>query len=245
MSDSIAVDLLFGGMDKLGPGSDTDTLRVFEMLPAREWQLVVDAGSGAGRQTLALAQRLQTKIHAVDSHEPFLAALRERTRAEGIAQLIETHCFDMADIPARFREIDLLWSEGAAYSIGFPHALQTWQPALRSGGFAIVSELSWLRDDPPSEVRRFFEHGYPDMRNVEANRSVAEAAGYEVIATHVVPPDAWVDGYYDILEPRARALLDHADESVRAFAAEMVEEIRIFEISEETYGYVFYLLRNR
>ncbi len=52
---------------------------------------------------------------------------------------------DMKDIPTRFNSIDLLWSEGAAYNIGFSNALTTWASAIDQNGFAVISELSWLR----------------------------------------------------------------------------------------------------
>jgi SAM-dependent methyltransferase len=243
MSDANPIDLLFGGMEKLGPGSDDDTLKVLTMLPGGSRELIVDAGCGAGRQTLALAKGLRRPVHAVDSYEPFLTLLARRAREAGIEHLVQTHCMDMADIPGAFREIDLLWSEGAAYNIGFPHALRTWHPAMRPGGLAVVSELSWLREEAPAEVRRFFESGYPGMRGLERNRAVAEEAGYRVLATHTLPPQTWVDGYYALLEPRARALRDHPDSAVRDFARETLEEIRIFGRSEDSYGYVFFVMQ--
>ena len=243
MNEANPIDLLFGGMEKLGPGSDSDTLKVLNMLPKAVHGIIVDAGCGTGQQTLALAKQLQTLVHAVDSYEPFLASLETRAKEAGIGHLVQTHCMDMADIPGKFQEIDLLWSEGAAYNIGFPNALKTWHSAMKSGGFAVVSELSWLGDVAPAEVRQFFQAGYPDMRNVEENRVVAQDAGYKVLSTHTLPRRAWVDGYYDILEPRAKALLDHHDESVRDFAAETIEEIRIFGCSEDSYGYVFYVMQ--
>jgi hypothetical protein len=38
-------------------------------------------------------------------------------------------------------------------------------------------------------------------------------------------------------------LLEHRDAPVRTFAAETVKEIEVFESSEESYGYVFYVLQ--
>jgi hypothetical protein len=72
---------------------------------------------------------------------------------------------------------------------------------------------------------------------------VAENAGYKVLNTYALPREAWVEGYYDILEPRAKALVDHPAPSVRDFAVETVKEIEIFECSEDSYGYVFYVLQ--
>ncbi len=242
MSEANAIDLLFGGMDKLGPGSDADTLKILSLLPKAPHQMIIDAGCGAGRQTLVLAQQLQTLVHAVDSYEPFLAHLVQRAKTAGIEHLVQAHCMDMEDIPDAFQEIDLLWSEGAAYNIGFPHALKRWHSALKPGGFAVVSELSWLREKAPSDVRRFFRDEYPDMRRVDENRAAAEEAGYIVLATHTLPRETWVEGYYDILEPLALSLLDHPDKAVRDFASETIEEIRIFGSPEQSYGYVFYVM---
>jgi hypothetical protein len=58
--------------------------------------------------------------------------------------------------------------------------------------------------------------------------AAAASSGYEVLASYVLPPEAWADGYYDILGPRAGALLDHPDQATRDFAAETVREIEIF-----------------
>ena len=41
----------------------------------------------------------------------------------------------------------------------------------------------------------------------------------------------------------AKALLDHPAPSVRDFAAETVREIEVFQCSEDSYGYVFYVLQ--
>jgi SAM-dependent methyltransferase len=243
MNDSDPIGLLFGGMEKLGPGSNADTLHVLRLLPKQGFRLAVDAGCGTGRQTLALARELGTPVHAVDSHAPFLSDLLRRAGETGVGHLVRAHCMDMKDIPQVFQDIDLLWSEGAAYNIGFANALATWAPALTPGGFAVVSELSWLKGQAPDAVKEFFRSGYPDMQSVPHNTAVAARAGYKVLATYTLPRQAWVDGYYEILAPRAKALLDHPGPAVRDFAAETVREIEAFQRSEDSYGYVFYVLQ--
>ncbi len=57
------------------------------------------------------------------------------------------------------------------------------------------------------------------------------------------PEHAWIDGYYDALEPRAKALAEHDNEDVRNFAAETLDEIDIFRRSDGSYGYVLYILQ--
>ncbi len=243
MSFDEVIDLFYGGMAQLGPGSDEQTRCVLGLLPARRLRSVVDAGCGTGRQTLVLARELGVPIQALDNHAPFLEELARRARAARVEHLVETHCMDMAEIPARFRDIDLLWSEGAAYSIGFAHALATWAPALAPGGLLVASELTALRDELSGKVREFFAREYPAMTSVAANRAAAEAAGLRVLATHELPAAAWVEGYYTVLGPRAAALVDHPDADVRAYARETLREIEVFGISAGSYGYVFYVLQ--
>jgi len=243
MSTFDPIELLFGGMDKLGPGGDAHTLHVLRSLPKRSLDVVVDAGCGSGRQTLTLAKELGLQVHAVDTYQPFLSHLAQRAQSAGLNHLVQTHCMDIKDIPDVFPSIDLLWSEGSAYNIGFSNALTTWAPAIKSGAFAVVSELSWLSDQIPDAVRQFFLSGYPDMKAVDRNVAVAELAGYAVLDTYTLPREAWVEGYYDILEPRANALVDHPDPSVRSFALETLQEIAAFAGSEGCYGYVFYVLQ--
>jgi cyclopropane fatty-acyl-phospholipid synthase-like methyltransferase len=234
-------DVLFAGLDKLGPGDDTHTRYVLQLLPHRKFRTVVDAGCGTGRQTLVLARELDTVIHAVDSRASFLEQLSQRARMANLERRVQTHCMDMKDIPTVFQDIELLWSEGAAYSIGFANAFSTWARAIVPGGLVVASELSWLQDPASDAVREFFRTGYPDMQSIEQNIAAIEQAGYRVLTTHKLPSQAWIDGYYDALEPRARQMLDHPDAAVRALSAETLQEIEIFQRSGESYGYVFYV----
>lgn len=243
MNSSDPIELLFGGMGKLGPGSNADTAHVLHLLPKRAFHVVVDAGCGSGRQTLVLAKELKTVIHAVDLHQPFLDEVTRRANEQDLGSFVQTHCMDMRNIPAVFRDIDLLWSEGAAYNIGFSEAMLAWAPAIRSDGIAVISECSWITDRIPLQVKEYFSAAYPAMRSVQLNVEAAISAGYKVLHTYILPRHTWIEGYYDILRPRAKALADHAVPAVREVAVETLREIEIFESSEDSYGYVFYILQ--
>ena len=237
------VDLLFADMEKLSPGDDSLSLYVLRSLPQHRFKLVVDAGCGAGRQTMVLASELGTPIQAVDSYQPFLNRLKWRAKEKGLAHLVQVHCMDMKDIPSVFQTSDLLWAEGAAYNIGFANALHTWAQAIEPNGFAVVTELCWLREKIPQPVKEFFQLAYPEMQSVPQNIAIAEETGYRIFNIHTLPQEAWVEGYYDVLEPRAKSLVNHSDVAVGEFAVATVKEIETFKISEDSYGYVFYVLQ--
>jgi len=237
------VDLLFADMDKLSPGDDSLSLYVLRSLPQHYFEVVVDAGCGAGRQTMVLAGDLRTPIQAIDSYQPFLNRLDRRAKENGLAHLVRVHCMDMKDIPSVFPIIDLLWAEGAAYNIGFANALDTWAKAIKPDGFAVVSELCWLREEIPDVVNEFFRSSYPDMQSARQNIAIAEQVGYKIFNTYTIPREAWIKDYYDVLESRAKSLANHADVAVRDFARETLKEIEIFKISQDSYGYVFFVLQ--
>src|SRR5262249_11564916 len=151
--------------------------------------------------------------------------LERRAKKNKVTRLVRTHCMDMNDIPEVFPDIDLLWSEGAAYNIGFANALTTWARAIKPDGFAVVSELCWLSNQAPLGVRKFFQSGYPDMKSVPENIAIAETAGYTLCKTYTLPDAAWTEDYYDVLEPRAEKLIDHTDPGVKDFARETIQEI--------------------
>jgi SAM-dependent methyltransferase len=243
MSTFDPIALLFGGREQLGPGDNFSTVHVLNLLPSRQFRLIVDAGCGTGRQTLALAKELRTPIHAIDTYQPFLDDLVERAKQQKIEHLVHIRCMDMKDIPQVFNNVDLLWSEGAAYNIGFVNALAVWRKAIVPNGFAVVSELCWLTDKPPDNAAEFFKTAYPDMQSLQHNLAVAEQTGYQVLTTYTLPRRAWLDGYYDVLGPRAKSLLQHSDAAVRDLAAETIREIEIFDLSQDSYGYVFFVLQ--
>ncbi|MEY9625713.1 hypothetical protein [Sinorhizobium fredii] len=81
------------------------------------------------------------------------------------------------------------------------------------------------------------------MKLTTENIRLAQGAGYRMLGTHNLPRAAWIDDYYEVLEPRATTLASHQDAGVRALAQETLKEIEIFETAGGSYGYVFYLLQ--
>ncbi|HEV2644702.1 MAG TPA: class I SAM-dependent methyltransferase [Candidatus Elarobacter sp.] len=237
---------LHAGLPREGPGDDASTERALRMLlklPARS--RILDVGCGPGAQTLVLARGTGGTVTAVDLHQPFLDELMQRARAAGLAENIHPMRASMDALTFVPDSFDLVWSEGAIYIMGFERGLRAWQPFVRRGGYVVVSELSWLVDDPPAPARTFWEEAYPAMRPVAENLHTVERCGYERLAKFVLPKSAWLNDYYAPLARRMDALeRDHAiDPAALEFLADQRREIDLFHVHGDTYGYVFYLMR--
>ncbi|MCY1018073.1 class I SAM-dependent methyltransferase [Pyxidicoccus sp. MSG2] len=236
---------LYSDLPQFGPGSAACTLEALKRLPTLPPSpRVVDVGCGSGRQTLVLAEALRTRILAVDLHQPYLDQLERDARARRLDAFIETRQADMAALDVPAGSVDLLWSEGAIYHLGFGPGLRRFRPLLAPGGLAAVTECTWLTDARPAEAARFWTEGYPTMGTTPENRATAEAEGYEVLDTFTLPHSAWWD-YYTPLLQRMERLRPTAAPALREVFTATEEEIALFRRHGDSYGYVFYLLRNR
>ena len=246
MSDEAAFFRLFEGLPRQGPGSDACTREALRRLPpVPPAPRVLDLGCGAGRQTLVLAEALRTRVVAVDLHQPFLDQLNASAQAQGLAALVETRCADMATLEVAPGSVDLLWSEGAIYLLGFEDGLRLWRPWLAPGGLVAITECSWLGATRAEELAAFWREAYPAIGSVADNRARAGRAGFEVCDWFALPASAWWDDYYTPLLRRMEELAPRADPTLAAIIAETAREIDLYRRYHADYGYVFYLLRAR
>jgi serine/threonine-protein kinase HipA len=235
---------LFEGLPRQGPGSDVCTreaLGRLGALPAAP--RVLDLGCGSGRSALVMAAALGSRVVAVDNHQPFLDVLRAAAKERGLEKLIEPRCADMAAPGVPAGSIDLLWSEGAIYFLGFEEGLRLWRPLLAPRASLAVSECSWLCAGPPAEAVAFFGEGYPAMAGVGRNIERARSAGLEVVDHFTLPPSVWWDDFYAPLEERMAKLAPDADPELAAAMVATRREIALFRRCHGAYGYVFYLMR--
>lgn len=235
------------GLPRQGPGDDASTLKALGAcagLPAAPQ--VLDIGCGPGMQTLALAHALEgARIIAVDLLEEYIDELKRRIEAAGLAERVEARRGDMRALPFPPRAFDLIWSEGAAYSMGFDEALKAWRPLLKPGGYLAVSELVWLQDDPPEEAAAFFNEEYPPMKHLEANLESIKALGYEVVTHFVLPRSSWWTHYYQPLEAKLPKMREKyaGDEEALGVIAMSAREIEVSRRFSESYSYAFFVLR--
>lgn len=228
-----------------GPGSDEATRQALAMIPGLPpMPKILDIGCGPGAQTITLAAHSQAEITAVDNHQPFLDDLTRRAAAAGVAERIHPVNASMFDL--HFPEpFDLIWSEGAIYIIGFEQGLRQWRNLLQPGGFIAVTDLSWLKPNPPAEALAFWQTGYPGMVSIPENLARLTAAGFRSLGHFTLPESAWWDDYYHPMAARIASLRPQYqgnDEAQRILDLEYAE-ITLYRSYADWYGYVFYIMQ--
>ncbi len=236
---------LHSGLPREGPGDLASLIRALDIVgPLPPAPSILDLGCGPGGQTVDLAERIPDAwVTAVDAHEPFLAALRALAEARGVAGRIRTHLGDMASPPCPPASVDLIWCEGAAYIIGFEAALRAWKPLLKPGGRLALTEVAWLRSDPPEAAKAFWTT-YPAMRDLASLRAASREAGYRILGDFILPPEAWWTHYYGPMEARLETIAPrYRDDDVgKAVLADARAEIDLYRRHADCYGYAFLVL---
>jgi cyclopropane fatty-acyl-phospholipid synthase-like methyltransferase len=235
------------GMQREAPGDEASTLTALARLgPLPPGPRVLDLGCGPGGHTLELARALpDANIVAVDLHAPFIERLAREVAEQGLATRVHSRVADFGALDEAEGTIDLIWSEGAIYHLGFETGLRRWRPLLRAGGAMAITELTWLgpAQTRPAEAREFWAAAYPAMTTIAANCAAAEAAGLRVLETFTLPERAWA-AYYEPLAARVEALRGEAehDPALATAIADTMAEIDLWRRCGAHYGYVFYLL---
>jgi len=232
---------LHRGLPRQGPGSDATTQRLLSLvdpLPADGEAL--DLGCGPGRASLVLAAQTGLHITAVDTSAELLAELERAAAEQGMAERITTRQASMDALDLRPGSVDLIWSEGAVYLMGFDAALRSWLPLLRDGGSFVLTECEWVTESPSMEARAFWAE-YPAMRTTAENVQAIEARGVTLRATYQLPDSDWWDEYYTPLEERIRAFTP-ANDDERAVVAVELHEIEVRRRCAEEYAYTGYVI---
>ena len=237
---------LHDGLPRLGPGNTESTLKALafcKSLP--ESPDILDIGCGTGAQTLVLASATDGHITATDLIAQFLDQLNKTIKEQNLENRIETIEADMNDLPFPDSSFDLVWSEGAAYIMGFDNALTQWKRLVKPGGYLVATEASWFKPNPPPELKKFWQENYPAIRSVEDNLAAARKLDWETVANFHLPVEAWTVDYYGPLKQRLPVFREsNANDKDAQEVAEMTDyEMSLMDNYSDYCGYEFYILR--
>ena len=237
---------VFEGLPRQGPGSKTcaaEALALCRELP--DSPVILDLGCGVGAQTLYLAELTSGVITAIDSHAPSIDRLRTTVAERGLSHRIAAVVGDMATPGQPTASFDLVWSEGALYSIGLRNALRVCYDALKPGGYLAFTDAIWRKENPPSEVKAAFDFDYPTMGRLEDDLAALRDCGFESVGHFPLPDEAWWDDFYTPMEARVAELRKkYADDpEASAVLDQIAEEPEMHRRHSAYYAYEFFVAR--
>ncbi len=237
---------IFYPMPKLAPGTDEATLKALSLVNFGDDHLkVLDIGCGTGTQTLLLAEKLKGEIIALDNHNKFLEILNDKKKNKELTANINTLCMDMHKVNFEDESFDLLWAEGSIYIMGFRQGISMAMKILKKSGYAVFSDMNYLRKDVPQKVSDFFRTEYPGILDVKENLKIIEDSEVQLVDHFVVPASDTFSSYYEPLEKRlAEVQADYRGNSeMQKTINELRYEAELFQMFNDYYGYVFYVMQ--
>lgn len=230
-----------------GPGGDSETeLAINLAMIERTAPLkVADIGCGTGASTLVLARLLNAQITAVDFLQDFLDILDERAESAGVSDRISTFACSMDNLPFANEELDVIWSEGAIYNIGFERGVTEWGRFLKPGGLLVASEITWLTDSRPAEIQKHWDSEYAEIDVASAKFSVLEKHGFSPVGYFALPEHCWLEEYYRPMQARFENFLHRNGNTEEAKIVVSTEqhEIDLYETYKPHISYGVYIAK--
>jgi len=206
---------------------------------------ILDLGCGVGGQTLQLAELTAGSILAIDNHAPSIDQLQATITELGLSQRIRATVGDMACPEQPHGSFDLIWSEGALYSIGLRNALHVCHKLLRPGSYLAFTDAIWRKQNPPPAVKASFDLDYPTMGWLSDNLSAIQDCGFELVGHFTLPDEAWWDDFYTPMVKRIDDLRGKYanDAEVSSILDQLAEEPEMHRKYSDFYAYEFIVVR--
>lgn len=234
----------YSRLERQGPGSPDVTIKALSFIDdLKNDARIADIGCGTGGQTMVLAEHVPGHITGIDLFPDFIEIFNANSRKRSLQNRVDGIVGSMDRLPFEDETLDLIWSEGAIYNIGFERGLNQWHRLLKKGGFIAVSEASWFTVARPDEIDRFWKDAHPEIDLISNKVAQMENAGYVPVATFVLPENCWTDHFYaPQVSVQAQFLEKYPGDQN---AAELVEnqrhEAELYDRYKAFYGYVFYI----
>lgn len=236
----------FSGIKRQGPGSPEVTIKALSFIdPLTDKSSIADLGCGTGGQTMVMAQQAPGQITGFDLFPDFIKLFNQNAAKLNLQDRVKGVVGSMDNLPFQDEELDLIWSEGAIYNIGFERGLTEWRRFLKTGGYIAVSEASWFTDERPDEINRFWMDAYPEIDTIPNKVAIVQKAGYIPVATFILPENCWTEHFYvPQIEAQEDFLKKHAgNPTAEELVANQRHEAQLYAKYKAYYGYVFYVGR--
>ena len=234
----------YSGLERQGPGSPEITTKALSFIDnLTEESNIVDIGCGTGGQTMVLAQNASGNVRGIDLFPTFIDLFNSNASKLNLQDRVKGIVASMDDLPFQQEEMDLIWSEGAIYNIGFERGLREWRKFLKKGGYVAVSEASWFTDERPAEIEEFWEDAYPGIDTIPNKVKQMQEVGYVPVASFILPDECWIKHFYELQDVvQEEFLKKHAgNKAAEGFIANQRHEMQLYYKHKEFYGYVFYI----
>ncbi len=149
------------------------------MLPQLDKPRILDIGCGSGIATLELARLSRGEVVGIDIDQPALEEFVSKIKEAGLTDRVKAINRSMLNMDFADESLDIIWSEGSIYAIGFENGLREWKRFLKSDGFMVIHD---------------------EKGNIKEKLEQISNCGYELLGYFTLSEDVWWKEYFAPLE---------------------------------------------
>ncbi len=155
------------------------TRKAYELIPKIKNPYILDVGCGSGVPTIELAKISNGHVTGIDIDESLLEILQKKIKDEGLNNHVNLINKSITAIDFSKESFDIIWTEGAAFVIGFENSIKNWRKYIKPNGFLV------LHDDIKDKTKKL---------------RLIDKYGYMLTAQFDLPFEIWWNEYYAQLE---------------------------------------------
>ncbi|MBN2637119.1 MAG: class I SAM-dependent methyltransferase [Prolixibacteraceae bacterium] len=234
----------FSSIERQGPGSPDITIKALGFIDnLTSDSKIADVGCGTGGQTIILAQHAPGSITGIDLFPAFIDLFNNNAERFNLQHRVKGIVGSMDKLPFQEETLDLIWSEGAIYNMGFENGLKEWRKFLKTGGFVAVTEASWFTEKRPEEIDSFWKNEYPGIDTIPTKIMQMQNAGYIPAASFILPETCWTEHFYTPQVKAQETFLKNnkGNKTAEGFIENQRYEAELYYKFKAFYGYVFYI----
>jgi ubiquinone/menaquinone biosynthesis C-methylase UbiE len=212
--------------DIIREGLSKYTRKAFHMLPEWDKPRILDVGCGSGVPTMELARLSNGQIIGLDINQPLLDRLERKIKEAGLSDRVKTINCSILDMDFLDESLDIIWSEGSIWIIGFERGLREWRRFLKPKGLLVVHD---------------------EVGNITEKLGLVSSCGYNLLEYFILGEDTWWMEYFAPLEKRINEIrTKHADDPEALAELDSDQrEIDMFKKNPGQYCSVFFIMQKR
>lgn len=157
---------------------------------------ILDLGCGYGDGACNMAQQFRCKVVALDISEENIVFARRLAEAKNVSHLITFETKDIIEADFGDEPFELILAEGGVLSfISRSKGLEKASSWLLPRGWFTFSDLIFLSEKVPGEVKDIFEDNKYHYESENSYRTLLRNAGFDIHLICLVPQSGW-DNYY-------------------------------------------------
>jgi len=196
------------------------------MLPRLDKPRILDIGCGSGIPTLELARLSRGEVIGIDIDQSALDKFTGKIKEAGLTDRVKAINRSLFNLDFADESLDIIWSEGSIYAIGFENGLREWKRFLKFGGFMVIHD---------------------EQGNIKEKLEQISSCGYDLLGYFTLSENVWRKEYFAPLEKLiAEFQTGYADDpKVREELRQAQRELDMFKKHPERNSSVCFVTKKR